>query len=261
MNAINSTGNSAACFKCGAPYAQSAAHGQCRLCGSSLEDSRYEGVRYTATPIWERATEYGILRSLWRSIVQSLAAPSQYAAAAATSTNTAMAWIYALVMGSLGLAGTFFWSILWESSPMAFGGLFPISFTYFSYSENYGLYLPLYLTTEMVFLAAYCHIVLSIAGHGRAKAGATFRAVCYAQSAKVLAAAPIVGPPASFFWFISLLVISLKTTHHTSATRTVFALLLPAVIIGGILFMALAVLIGLGSLSMLYPEELLRYVR
>jgi hypothetical protein len=89
---------------------------------------------------------------------------------------------------------------------------------------------PLLVAIGILLRALLLHVCLMIVGGASRGLGATFRALCYAQTYAVAMLVPVCGWLAAGFWGIFLEIVGVKVAHRTTYGRAVAAYLIPMVL-------------------------------
>lgn len=97
---------------------------------------------------------------------------------------------------------------------------------------------PLLLVVRIMVMTGVIHLLLRMVRCADAGAEATFRVLCYSAAPLVLGVIPGIGSLVGGVWSIGITVIGLKEAHRTRYSASLFAVLVP-------ILMLLAALLGL----------------
>jgi len=89
-----------------------------------------------------------------------------------------------------------------------------------------------------MLMTGIIHLLLRMVCSGGSGAEATFRVLCYSAAPLLLGVIPGFGPLIGGVWSIGLTLLGLKETHRTSISATMFAVLVP-------ILLMLAAVVGL----------------
>jgi hypothetical protein len=195
---------------------------------------------------WENIERLGLFPALFSTLKKCLTVPASFFSDLAPSRRTAMAWLFALIIGCIGSLFNFVWSYFLLSTLLNMvPGL--EGYTGRSLLTTGQLILaPFIITGKILFITCYFHLLLSMTRSSSQNIAATFRIACYAQSASIFDCIPVIGSVISLTWSLYLLSIGFNKIHKISMLRSwMIILLLPVVL--SIVFGALAaVLLGTG---------------
>ena len=90
---------------------------------------------------------------------------------------------------------------------------------------------PLLVAIGIFIRALILHLCLMIVGGASRGLGATFRALCYAQTYAVAMLVPICGWFAAGFWGVFLEIVGVKVAHRTTYGRAITAYLIPTLLV------------------------------
>lgn len=176
-------------------------------------------------------------RALFDTLRTCLLTPGAFFAQVRLGADPFSAWLYALTVGSLGVAAAALWSMV-AAMAHPWGTAEAVGFPPFTADRL--LMTPVLITAHLAAVAALCHFILYVTGQRSAPLSMTFAAACYAESAAVFLVIPAVGGPASVIAFIILLIAALAGVHRARAARIAVSLSLPLLIPAVILASALA---------------------
>ena len=217
----------------------------CSICYYPLfhqdETDREKAAMLQGVP-WDNIDRLGVWKALFFTLKKCLTVPSSFFGDLAASRNSLMAWLFALIIGSLGSVFNFIW-VFFLVSPLL--DLVPGLDSYTGknlLSTGQLIFAPFIITGKLLFIACYFHLLLSITHSSRQNIAATFRIACYAQSAAIFDCIPVIGSVISLTWSLYLLSIGFNKVHKVSMLRSwMIILLLPVVL--SIFFGAIAALL------------------
>jgi hypothetical protein len=196
-------------------------------------------VRDAGSCPWEDRQRLGTFSALAETIQGSLFRPTEFFRQMPPEGSKWRALLFAVIVGTMA------WivAMLWES---AFGlpdllenvSQLPAMTGVFLYFTL--VFIPVLVVLSTIFQSAVIHVSLTFLNGARENYEATLKAVSYAASASLLMVFPFVGWPLGMVWRVVLLVIGLREVHRISTGRAFFALLLPAVIVVTLFFLAFA---------------------
>lgn len=184
-------------------------------------------------PEWERRSEIGIWKGLYRTTKSVLFSPGRFFQTMAVGGGLAEPLAYGILAGVIGTMGGLFWqflimagsvqSLLDLDAPgmaLVFAAILLLSIPY------------VFLVLLLVSLVLHgCLIVLR---GGPSGFEATFRVVAYSQATQVLSLVPIIGGAAAFLWLFVVQVIGLREIHGTSYGKIIVAYLIPFIVLLGV---------------------------
>lgn len=201
----------------------------CSHCGARITSAHEQGNPLDpVTFVWESVlTSSAPLHLLADTVTGALLHPNLfYQQVVLHASRTFPAWIYGLIIGSIGLTASWAWSQL--KAPA--GSIF-----YFNWfipgggmsSASTLAAAPFILSLQMVLTAVYVFITLRLSSLRRPAFGKLFRTLCYAESPMLLQLIPFVGTyAATFFWLYAMLT-ALHHLYEGSRLKILFHLLLP----------------------------------
>jgi hypothetical protein len=221
------------CPKCG--NSQSSVNSRyCSLCFYPLFDSETSGRQKAAlmqgVP-WENIGRLGVWTALVATVKKCLTAPGVFFSDLAASRTSATAWLFALIIGSIGSIFNFLW-VYFLLSPLL--EMVPGLDAYTGrnvFSTAQLIFAPVFITAKLVFFAIYFHLLLVFTHSQRQNIAATFRIVCYIQCTSIFNCIPLIGSVISVTWALYLLSIGFNKIHKISMLRAwMIILLLPVVL-------------------------------
>jgi hypothetical protein len=236
------------CPKCGAPISNTDSR-FCPLCGQPLLDNGQSDAGTAAEKAvpWESVQSLGVGPALLRTLRECLLEPYLFFTKVAVSRNTGMAFVYALILGSIGSVLGFVWTYFFLGSEVfsslpwldkLAGGN--------KYSAAALILMPIIIAAKELFLTLYFHTLIFLSRARRRDFKSTFIAVCYAESTAILNLVPVAGSLLSPVFSIFILAAAFSKIHRMSTLKAVVIILLPLVILVFLLIVALAGAIGAG---------------
>ncbi|HUI93110.1 MAG TPA: zinc ribbon domain-containing protein [Chitinivibrionales bacterium] len=237
------------CPKCGAQVTFADAK-FCPVCGHALLSSAQHiksGQPEPGTVPWESVETLGVFPALLRTLRDCLANPSPFFARMADSRKTGMAFVYALILGSTGGVLSFIWTRFFIDSAML------SSLPWLGWLQNEKassaitlMFMPLMIAIKEFVVTAYFHALVVLGRTKHRDITSTFMAVCYSESASAFNLIPVAGSFLSAVFSVIILAAAFSKVHRMSTFKAVMIILLPIVIIGILLAVALAAAIGAG---------------
>jgi hypothetical protein len=233
------------CPKCGNPQFTTNSR-FCPVCYYPLLEaeatSREKAAMMQGVP-WENINRLGLWGALVATLKKCLTAPAAFFVDLAASRNTSMAWLFALIIGSIGSLFSFLW-VYFLLTPLL--DLVPGLDVYTGknlLSTSQLIFAPIIMTAKLLLFTCYFHILLVLTRSNSQNLAATFRIVCYIQSTAIFNCIPVIGSVISFTWSLYLLSIGFNKIHKTSMLRAwMIILLLPVIlsifagVVAGLLF-------------------------
>jgi hypothetical protein len=237
------------CPKCGAPIPLLDAR-FCPVCGqallSSSQDTTSNTQQSNSVP-WESVETLGVVPALLRTLRDCLVKPYQFFETLADSRKAGMALVYALILGSTGAVLGFIWTqfffdnALFSSLPWLSGlrgGK--------ASSAIALMFMPLMIAFKELIVTLYFHALVLLSRTRHRDIKSTFMVVCYAESAAAFNIIPVAGGMLSAVFSIIILTAAFSKIHRMSTFKAVTIILLPLIIIGILLTIAVAAAIGAG---------------
>ncbi len=184
----------------------------------------------------------GFFRAFFQTVWDSLFAPTKFFKKVASGTGYWISLIYALICGAIGNYSNFLWVWLFFS---VFFQLLPPQFSYalsfFSSIVIIALLvsLPIFEAFTILIASLIVHLCLIIVGGRKKGFQTTFRAVSYANTARLFYAVPFFIIPflAPILYFaidvyhLVLIIIGVRECHGISTGKAVLAVLLPLIVV------------------------------
>lgn len=178
---------------------------------------------------WEELEKSGIVSALVSTLKKCLLDPYVFFDALSSSNNTSKAWLYALIVGSIGSIFSFIWTYLLISPLLDFIPWLDDRSAKSAISAAGLISTPLIVTVKAVSAALYFHCLLYLTRSKKQNIAATFRIVCYSQSTAIFDLVPVFGGLISPLWSIYLLTVGFNRVHKTSMFKALMIILLPLV--------------------------------
>ncbi len=236
----------------------------CHHCGTRLreqeqpapsgEEAAVAGGRQKTA--WEDRESRGFFNGLFKTLSDALFRPTDFFRTMPVTGGLTDPLLYALIVGMIGLMFSYLWQILTRGAMQSMIGM-PSGAGQYLF-QGIGLAVlaflsPLLLIAGLFLSAGILHVCLMLVKGSRSGFEGTFRVVSYGYSANVFWAIPFCGGLLAGVWAIVLYIIGLREAHETTGGKAAFAVFLPAIVCCGLLFFALAMLLGAaaGSLGLM----------
>jgi hypothetical protein len=236
----------------------------CSVCYYPLfhqdESDRKNAAMLQGVP-WDNIDRLGLWKALFSTLKKCLTVPSSFFGDLAGSRRSIMAWLFALIIGSLGSVFNFIWSYFLVSPLL---DLVPglDGFTGKNLlSTGQLIFSPLIITGKLLFFTGYFHLLLSITHSKRQNIAATFRIACYAQSAAIFDCIPVIGSAISLTWSLYLLSIGFTKVHKISMVRSWMVILLLPVVFSILFGVFAALVLGTGLIMLDSLKDFLPFIR
>ncbi len=195
---------------------------------------------------WENRAGLGLWKAIFETLKEVLFSPGLFFRRLQFEGSRSDPLAFGLLTGSIGGMFSMFWQLLITSGGMLFlvdamTGRHSLALVFLAVS----LVIPIFVLIGLFISSAVWHLFLLLfrgAGNGFE---ATFRLVCYSQSAQVFGIIPFVGGWVSIIWQIVVQIIGLKEIHETAYSRVILAFLIPFVFIGLIAIAAVVFIVVL----------------
>jgi hypothetical protein len=144
--------------------------------------------------------------------------------------------VYALIAGSIGaLFGAVYGFVLQMVLRGSIGALQPRHMGLGAFQGTMGLVLqvvfaPVGVVIGVFVASAIYHVLLVLFGQAREEFEATFRVVCYAYAASLVAILPFCGSLIGVFWSLALLAIGLSKAHKAGLGITIVVVIAPIIL-------------------------------
>lgn len=229
------------CIKCGIIISK---YFQYQEMARSFEGQVREISAEEYTP-WESGE--GFLKAFYRTMRDSLFSPAQFFKKISSGEGYWAPLIYALITGIIGNGCAIFWFWLFVAQ------LIPMDRIPFRYSISIlQIIAPLPFQQALaVFLgSAIIHLCLMIVGGNNRGYKTTFRAISYSYSGYLFGIIPFIGLFIGNIYTFILTIIGVREGHGISTGKAILAVLLPAIVILGLIFIAiLLVMMFVGSMG------------
>jgi len=253
----------AQCSKCG--NNQSPLHSQfCSVCGHPLfntEETIYSSATQRQGVPWEHIDRFGLWGAIAITLKKCLTAPASFFSDLAASRNSYMAWVFALIIGSIGSIFSFLWTIFLISP------LFDLVPSLDAYTGKNMLttaqlvFAPLIITMKLIFLSCYFHFLLFCTRSSRKDFSATFRILFYTQCASIFECIPVIGSFISLALSLYLLVIGFHKIHGISMLRAWMIIILLPVVLSIVVGVVAALIFGTGLVLIDTLKDSLQLIR
>jgi hypothetical protein len=194
---------------------------------------------------WESGD--GFIGSFFQTIRESLFSPGRFFKKISFGEGYWVPLIYALIAGIIGNGCAIFWIWLFMAQ------LIPMDRIPFQYSINaLQVIVPLPFQQALaVFLgSAIIHLCLMIVGGNNNGYKTTFRAISYSYSGYLFGIIPFIGLLIGNIYTFILTIIGVREGHGISTGKAILAVLLPAIVIFGIIFIAIMIIMTfIGSMG------------
>ena len=235
------------CPKCGSPVIAPETTRFCSVCNyvflntpeTAAATAEHHALRHIP---WEDMQSQGVLKALVKTLRKSLLDPHTFFSRLAGSNDTTMAWLYALILGSLGALIDFVWTMvlitpLIKHMPGLQGYSGSTSITAISL-----LLAPVIVTAKLVIATLYFHGLVFLTRTNKQPMAATFRVICYTQSTAIFELIPVFGSIISPLWSLYLLAVGFNKIHKLSVFKALVLILLPLIVllvicVGGLLLL------------------------
>jgi hypothetical protein len=236
------------CPKCGAPVPIEEAR-FCLVCGHALLNNNQDTPNPApemAVP-WESVQELGVGPALLHTLRECLLEPYSFFSKVAVSRSAGMAFVYALILGSIGSVLGFIWTYFFMGSDVFSSLPWLENFTGGkAYSAAVLIFLPFIIAIKELLLTLYFHALIFLSRARRRDIKSTFMAICYAESTSILNLIPVAGSLLSPIFSIFILAAAFTRIHRMSTFKAVVIILLPLFILVFLIVIALAGAIGAG---------------
>jgi hypothetical protein len=196
---------------------------------------------------WESVQALGVGPALLRTLRECLLEPYSFFARTAVSRNAGMAFVYALILGSIGSVLSFIWTYFFLGSE-AFSSLPWLAKLAGGnkYSAATLILMPIIIAAKELFLTLYFHTLIFLSRARRRDIKSTFIAICYAESTAILNLVPVAGSLLSPVFSVFILAAAFTKIHRMSTLKALVIILLPLVVLIFLCIIALAGAIGAG---------------
>jgi hypothetical protein len=229
------------CVKCGIIISK---HKQYEEMARSFEGQVRE-VSKEEYPPWESGE--GFMGPFFQTVRESLFSPGRFFKKISFGEGYWVPLIYALIAGIIGNGCAIFWIWLFMAQ------LIPMDRIPFQYSINaLQVIVPLPFQQALaVFLgSAVIHLCLMIVGGNNNGYKTTFRAISYSYSGYLFGIIPFIGLLIGNIYTFILTIIGVREGHGISTGKAILAVLLPAIVIFGIIFIAIMIIMTfIGSMG------------
>lgn len=232
------------CPHCGKEVADDQAY--CQHCGVLLVEPAAPVSGGRSGTAWEDRESTGFLTGLFRTLKETIFAPSQFFKKMAVTGGLTDPLLYAMIVGMTGLTFFYFWDILLHTALRNLMTAELLSATDRSLVNSMGtavraVLMPFVLIFWLFIVSGMLHLFLLMVRGARSGFEATFRVVCYGVSPLVFLIIPVCGMPVTTVWMMTLAIIGLKEAHEISGGKAAFAVFFPFLFCCGLLILTIAV--------------------
>jgi hypothetical protein len=229
------------CVKCGIIISK---YKQYEEMARSVEGQVREIPKEEYVP-WESGE--GFIAAFFQTVRESLFSPGRFFKKISSGDGYWAPLIYGLIAGIIGNGCAIFWFWLFM------GQLIPMDRIPFHYSLSVlQIIVPLpFQQAIAIFIgSAIVHLCLMIVGGNNNGYKTTFRAIAYSYSGYLFGIIPFIGLMIGGIYTFILTIIGVKEGHEISTGKAILAVLLPAIVIFGLIFIAiLIVMTFIGSMG------------
>ncbi len=194
---------------------------------------------------WESGE--GFIRAFFQTVRNSLFSPTKFFKKISFGEGYWAPLIYGLIAGIIGNGFTIFWFWLFMAQ------FIPMDRLPFQYSLSIlQIIIPLpFQQAIAIFIgSAIIHLSLIIVRGNNNGYKTTFRAVSYSYSGYLFGIIPFIGLLIGNIYVFILTIIGVREGHEISTGKAILAVLLPAIVIFGLVFIAiLVVMMFIGSMG------------
>ncbi|MGZ3535742.1 MAG: YIP1 family protein [Thermodesulfobacteriota bacterium] len=220
------------CVKCGIIISK---YKQFEEMARSVEGQVREITKEEYAP-WESGE--GFAGSFFQTIWESLFSPSKFFKKIAFGEGYWAPLIYGLITGIIGNGCAILWVWLFMAQWI------PMDRIPFSYSLSVFQViapLPFQQAIAIFISSAIIHLCLMIVRGNNNGYKTTFRAICYSYSGYLFGIIPFIGLIIGNIYVFILTIIGVKEGHEISTGKAVLAVLLPAIVVLGLILIAILV--------------------
>lgn len=222
------------CIKCGVIMSK---YVQFQQMAHSVEGQVREISSEEYTP-WESGV--GFTSAFYQTTVDSLFSPTRFFKKISSGEGYWSPLIYGLITGIIGngCAILWFWLFMAQLIPMD-----RIPFQHSLSILRLLIPLPFQLAVAIFIGSAIIHLCLIIVGGNNNGYRTTFRAVAYSYSGYLFGIIPFIGMIIGGIYTFILTIIGVREGHEISTGKAVLAVLLPAIVIFGLIIIAVVLVI------------------
>jgi hypothetical protein len=229
------------CIKCGIVISK---YVQFQEMARSVEGQVREISKEEYTP-WESGE--GFFKAFFQTTREVLFSPTKFFKKISFGEGYWAPLIYGLITGIIGNGFTIFW--LW----LFMAQFIPMDRIPFQYSLSILqliIPLPFQQAIFMFIGSAIIHLCLMIVRGNNNGYKTTFRAISYSYSGYLFGIIPFIGMIIGGIYAFILTIIGVREGHEISTGKAILAVLLPAIVIFGLVFIAiLVVMMFIGSMG------------
>jgi len=191
---------------------------------------------------FEDLPRHGFFPGMWATIRMVLTAPAAFFRVMPSSGGMAKPLIFHLLLAEFMVVCQYLWSLAGIGATAEYLGSSEFMDMGLGLAQVAPILLfivyPLLLVLRLMIMTGIIHLLLKLIRSDAGGGEATFRVLCYSAAPLILGVIPGVGPLIGGVWSIGLTVIGLKEAHRTRYSASLFAVLVPVL-------MLLAALLGL----------------
>lgn len=196
--------------------------------------------------IWESAPPKESWHAFWETLKNIVRDPSGFYAEVAKGSGLLRPWIFSTVILFIALLLT----ALYQSGLDAFKSAdlmnsmirLPLALIFVLFGV--AVMTPIVSIVATFLQTVIFHVCLIIVGGKTKDILSTARVVCYAGAPNLLVVVPVIGWLAAEIWGLYLIIVGLKTVHETTLGKAAFAVILPALLCFGGIFLVLVMIGG-----------------
>ncbi len=204
-----------------------------------IHEPSYSRYSYGDEPVpWERMDELGFWTALSETVKEVLGTPEDFFSRLSPSGGIGKPLLYGVILGVIGVIFGQIWVMLADAIGLSASGMMGGGFSDAMTQHSTGLLAGIMnilmsvvaIPIGLFFLSGVLHLMLMILGGADEGFEATFRAVCFAQTAQIVQIIPIIGSFAAAIWIIILQVKALANLHDITPGKALLAIFLPAIV-------------------------------
>ena len=206
----------------------------CNTCGALFPTNRRATKKKNTSRdclLWEtKQRTQSLFKTLNFTVSQFLFQPSNsFSLVSRNPDRIGPAWKYGLVIGSIGLTGSFIWAFVLHYSVFA-------SFKHIPFGRNISspymlITAPIIISLQFFITAMYSSIIFRLTSRQQIPFSQVFRVICYAETPALLQMIPVLGTVTGSILWVYSLCTGLHELYKISRIRVLLTLLLPAIIL------------------------------
>jgi len=211
----------------------------CQHCGGRITETVPNAGGREKTP-WEDRETHGFLGGIFKTVKESLFAPSAFFRKMPVTGGLADPLLYALIVGMVSTMVSYVWQILFQGTMQSYIPAEMRAAPGYDMFQGLGIavlavVVPIFIILWLFIWSGIVHLCLMMVKGAKAGFEATFRAVAYSNSAYLFMVIPICGSLITAIWSMVLIIIGLKEAHETSGGKAAFAELFPLALCCGLI--------------------------